>query len=216
MKKIQVLLIAILCCQTIFAQQKDVVTSKSKKTETKVDDKMPQIFANLSSGINNPNGIFGIGIDARVAPKVLVGLGIGSSSWGAKMNLKSMYFFNDNFLGGAIGLSLNYSSGVNYEKGSKYLFAITEKNGNRYNAYGTFGSTVSMNLMYGKYWKVSKRGRFFINTGLCGKFNKPNIDMYNANTNNKVVDDFELRTIKIQSPGGLVFAAGFLIRLNRN
>jgi hypothetical protein len=193
-----------------FAQGKVPSTKSTLSSNT-----TGKFYLNLSSGVNNPNGFLGLGVDATVAPKILVGIGAGLSTWGNKFNLKGMVFLKENHLGSAVGLSVNYSTGLDIAKNSNQTFEITTSSGSSQRIYGATNGATSVNMMYGRYWQLGKRSKFYINTGLVTKLNTSNVNMYDYNTDVPVTSSQAIRSIKIVSPGGLCFAAGFLVSLNK-
>jgi hypothetical protein len=187
----------------------------TKANSTLPTDKIGKFYLNLASGFNNPNGFIGLGVDASVSPKILVGVGAGLSTWGRKLNIRGMYFLKANHLGSAFGLSLNNNSGLNINKNSSASFEITTPSGGRQRIYGTTSAATSINMMYGRYWQLGKRSKFFINTGVVGKLKAISLNLFDYNTNAPITNTETLRSIKIVSPGGLCFASGFLVSLNK-
>jgi hypothetical protein len=202
MKKI--LILAVMCGSSLlgFAQDK-----KDKNTASTKDGTEPKIYAVLSSGINNPNGFFGAGVDVY-KQRFLVGAGIGISSWGTKLNVKGMYFLHDNNIGGAFGAALVYSTGgtlTNVQSdinSSLYVDAVLK-------------GVTSFNLMYGKYWKVGARGRFFFLTGIASKLSSNIVTETYTGTNVPYNNTNSKKYFSTNSPGGIIASAGFQIRLNK-
>jgi hypothetical protein len=205
MKKISFLVtICILCTTNIFSQSVD--EKKERSVKSKMVVRNPKISINLSSGIDNPVGIFGVGFNYYTNKNILIGVGVGTSTWGTKFSVKGMYFTKPNFLGSAFGLALNQSAGFELDNAT----AIQTNN----SFYGRGGSVTSVNLMYARYWKLGAKSRFYIQTGIASKLNNPNMTFFYLNSNQIISSSsVDYKLIKILSPGGLVGNIGFDIVL---
>jgi hypothetical protein len=214
MKKIILLSVFAITANLVSAQNYQSSKKAKQKLVNESTNDAPKIFANLSSGINNPNAFIGIGIDVCFAKNMLAALGVGSGTAGNKFNFKGMYFLKDNYLGSALGLSLNFTSGVTSSVSNPSKTTSTPIASYDYK----IGSGISANLMYGRYWKVARTGKFFINTGLAFQLSKAKIELNYAGTTiplSTINYDLEYKSYNLFTPGGLVFAAGFLIQLNK-
>jgi hypothetical protein len=214
MKNFILLAICVISTNILCAQNYSDSKKKRQSNSSQTSSIGPKIYANLSSGINNPNGFIGIGIDVCFSKNILLGIGTGIGSAGNKLNVKGMYFLKENHLGSALGLSLNATSG--------FKSSLSNPTNTRSSPIISFdykySSGVSANLMYGRYWKVARTGKFFINTGIAVPISKVKVDLLYAGTNvplSTTTYDDEYTSLNFFTPGGLIFAAGFLIQLNK-
>jgi hypothetical protein len=195
-------IILLLATQNILAQDKVKKSKRAQKENGKV-------FVNLSSGINNPTGVFGVGIEGAVAKNIMIGAGIGSSTWGTKISAKGVFFLKENFHGGAFAISINHSSGFSY-----YKMKYEPKNSNTTYLLDTEGSRVtSVNLMYANYRNIGKKSKFYFQTGFAAKLNTPTTNIYYAGTTNTFNDKLYTQSLKFLAPGGLIANIGFLIAI---
>jgi hypothetical protein len=188
---------------TITTAQDKVKKSKRVQTEN------GKVFVNLATGINNPTGPLGVGIDAAIAKNIMIGAGIGTSTWGTKISAKGVFFLKENFHGGAFAISINHSSGFAYSK-MKY----EPKNSNTTYLLDTEGSRLtSVNLMYANYRNIGKKSKFYFQTGFAAKLNTPTVTIYYAGTTNTFNDKLYTQSLKLLAPGGLIANIGFLIAI---
>jgi hypothetical protein len=188
---------------TITTAQDKVKKSKRVQTEN------GKVFVNLSTGINNPTGPLGVGIDAAIAKNIMIGAGIGTSTWGTKISAKGVFFLKENFHGGAFAISINHSSGFTYSK-----MTYEPKNSNTTYLLDTEGSRVtSVNLMYANYRNIGKKSKFYFQTGFAAKLNTPTVTIYYAGTANTFNDKLYTQSLKLFAPGGLIANIGFLIAI---
>jgi hypothetical protein len=206
MKFKKIAILACLCSSLLCNAQSDKVRKTSK-----ADRDNGTIFLNLGGGFNNPFGFAGLGVDVAVHPHGMVGAGIGLSTWGTKVNLKGVFFFKENYHGGALAVSLNNNTGFNsnnfeYDRGNTgSIVKLDIKTSN----------AISANLMYTNYRHIGKKSKFYIQAGFVAPLVRPTIDITYSNNGTKFIESDRLyeKSLRIFSPGGLVGNVGFLIAL---
>ncbi|MFM2192951.1 MAG: hypothetical protein RLZZ118_1908 [Bacteroidota bacterium] len=201
MKKNILLLATLLLGNLLFAQDK-VNKSSSNKNDA-------QVFLNLGGGFNNPFGPLGFGVDIAVHPHVMVGTGVGASSWGTKLMLKGMYFRKEHYHGGAFGISIHQSTGITLDS-YKYQPA---NSGNTYSLNVNGAGITSANFLYANYRNIGRRSKFYLQTGIVAKLNNPTTSIKYAGTTIDFTDKKARSAIDISKPGGIVMNLGFLIAL---
>ncbi len=202
--KLKNLIVLLLVTNITLAQEKITETNTENTNTEKVPMQVQtsKFGINLSTGIDNPHGFLGIGLNVKASEKILVTGGVGLSTWGSKLAIRGLYFLKPNFLGSAFGISINRSTGFSLDNYS----AVTTNN----TAYGTVGGVFSSNAMYALYFKISPKSRFYMQTGLAFKISKPDMDLYIVNSSVPVMEgSAEYNAYKVISPGGFVLNFGF-------
>jgi hypothetical protein len=178
------------------------VGQASQNQSTDIGLKPIKIYLGLTTGINNPYGLFGL--NTELATKnVGISIGYGLSTWGNKLGVELKYYM------------------MNYKKGPDFRLVYTFNSGSNNfkidtrDASGNTTGTAVLNLLpissigtiIGYDWGLGKRknNKFHLGVGYSFALTK---NIYNQISGNQLSssEDFSMRLI---SPGGFTIALGF-------
>jgi len=211
MKRLTLIVAAILLCASSFAQKKNS-TGKNGTTHSKPGKKTqgrcPVVFLNASTGLNNNLGMLGVGADLAFASQGSVDMGIGLGTWGQKAYIGGKYYMKPCHAGWAFGGGLTYATGNNNFK---------------YNLETVYGTTQLVTLQLEpmanvfiaayKYWSVGRRAnRFYLELGWSHRLLLTTF----TQTAGDPLSDNSVKTVNALSPGGLIIGTGFCFGIPRN
>ncbi|MCC5920234.1 MAG: hypothetical protein LAT68_08520 [Cyclobacteriaceae bacterium] len=164
----------------------------------------PSYYLSISSGINNPAGIFGIGLEAAVNTVVSVNGTLGIGSWGGKFGANIRYYFNER-LGWAFNAGAAYTTGLSdLELEFDRTFVQGIGSGTRVVTFQLAPVPV-INLSMSRYWDLFNNGlgRVYIEFG----YSIPLVTQdYYTSSHPLTIDGEGL--MQILRPGGIVVAFG--------
>ncbi len=165
-------------------------------------------YLGVGAGINDATGILGIRFDAKISPKILLGVGAGIGGWGAKISFNAAYQTPSNW---NPFVSLTRSTGIDslptmLEARRDGGPTFTQKITLQYNPVNT------LNLGVQKQWFSRRGNRFFLNLGYAFALNTDR--SYLVKTPNTELSDVAIQTMKIIAPGGLIIGLGYQFKLN--
>ena len=166
MKKYFPLFITLLICSGLHAAAQDDTTQTTKH---KKPSRPPSCYLGLSTGINNPPGIFGVDFNICLGPAVTLDAGVGPSTWGNKLYAGAKYYLKDAHRSWAVGGGFSYSSGE-----ENVNLKLNTVNGDK--------ETISLSLkpqddgfiaIY-HYWTIGKKyNRFYVDAGKAVDLHTP-------------------------------------------
>ena len=135
-------------------------TDKKHKRSHEKPAKPPICYLGISSGINNPPGVFGIDFNICIAKYVTLDGGAGTSTWGNKLYVGSKYYLKPTQRGWAFGGGLTFNSGQVNRK-----FNIETINGRQQVTLDLKPQTNAFIAAY-HYWTLGhKYNRFYVDFG---------------------------------------------------
>ena len=196
------LILSLAACTSLqsVAQTRSYGTDEGRVKSSR-DVSCPKVYIALSSGINNPAGLAGVGVDLAIDSRVSVGGGIGLSSWGTKLALEGRYYFDECNRGWAVG------GGVTTNGGLRNVVLGLET------AHQGPGTPVTLdlhrktNLFFSGYrfFNLGRNNRFHLQLGYSQGLQRARYTVKSGHTLT-TTSDAVVRTI---SPGGIVLGLGF-------
>ena len=212
MKSIKLSIFLALFPMLVFAQNYNNTKNHTHFREVQKSG-VGKMFLNLSSGIDNPGGLFSIGLSATVSRTMLLSFDIGSGTNGTKFGLMGKWFLQNNYLGSAFGFGFSRSNGLHD------MPTTMTYNGNKIDVYANTKSVSVANFTYNYYVRMGRRSRFFVQPGLAIRFSSPQSVFFTRNMSPLDHTDTDyintVKTYKTLSPGGLILSAGLSFSLGR-
>jgi hypothetical protein len=194
------------CIIFIFMHNAHAKSFRIKGNEKKSQE--GTILLNITSGINNPDGLVGVSIGTHLNPKLAINLGLGLSSFGWKINIRGLYFLkNTEGKGLAVGGALQYNTGLKYTMAGATLPLSNDRTGK-----GSTSGVISFNTLIGYHFKLSNDVRFYIQSGLGFRITQPSINFKYTGTNIPINYQDE-RLLNFYAPTLLHLGSGISIRL---
>ncbi len=164
-------------------------------------DETPKLFFGLSSGINNSVGVLGLQMDAVIDKNMVLGVGIGLSSWGYKMAAYFQSYSGSPYkFYGKGGLSWN--SGL-----PDFEVELELKNGDMQDVMMDLNPVTNGILALGYAWKVGRRNKIYLEGGYA--INLKNKDYYTLIDDSVELSSTSERVLRVLRPGGLIISLGF-------
>jgi len=166
MKKYLSLSIALLICTFTYAaptDTADVIMRHGKPT------KPPVCYIDLSTGINNPPGVFGVDFNICLGPAVTLDAGVGPSTWGNKLFVGAKYYLKDAHRSWALGGGFSYSSGE-----ENVNLKLNTVNGDKEKISLSLQPQDDGFVAIYHYWTIGKKyNRFYIDAGKAVDLHTP-------------------------------------------
>ena len=211
MKKLTLLVIAILLGTYAFAQDDDVVAKKKEPKNSRIEKKKagrcPLVYINLSTGLNNNNGIIGVGVDLAVAQHVSVDMGLGIGTWGNKFYAGAKYYLKPCQVGWAFGGGVTYATGLSdFHQNMETVYGYTEP------VVVDLQAKANIFIAAYKYWNIGKKhNRIYLELG----WSQPVAPTQIRQTEGDPISDKSVKTLNAISPGGLIIGAGLSFGMPR-
>ncbi len=159
-------------------------------------------YLGISTGINSPSGAIGLRLDSKLSDKVMLGVGAGLGSWGYKISFTGYYQTPSNWCP---------MFGIGRASGAPEVPITIQESGKLDRTININLDPVTYaNLGVQKQWFTNKGNRLFIELGYCFAFNNNAFKPVNPAEKLSV----ETRqVINFISPGGLIAAFGFALKL---
>lgn len=201
MKLLRMAIPLLLLSITTMAQQQKLISSdKGKSNNETTGLGGSKIYLGLNTGLENPNGLFGVSIDFSPVQKVSIAAGVGSGSWGTKSFVEIRRYLGERCLGWAGALAFTHSSGVrNISLNANTVW------GDRTVVFDFYPvNTVSFGMY--RFMHVGRRSnRFSYSIGYSVRLTN---DLYNIKSGDVLSDRGE-SVMKVMAPGGLMFGLGY-------
>ena len=172
-----------------------VTVRKNKKNSRESSD----VYLDLIGGLNNPTGLLGLQIRKSLVDNLLfLDAGGGYSTWGYKFNT-GVTINSEDRIGYSFSAGISYNTGIkNYSSNELTVNNTTE--------------TICLNLlpqlniygMIGKYYKLGKRSRFYIQTGYSYSLSKDKFQQVSGAT----ISNDSKNLYELLSPHGLILSMG--------
>jgi hypothetical protein len=174
----------------------------AKEPFTSSKDTLPKFYLGVGAGINNYTGLLGIGADVSIHKGLVLKLGCGSGSWGAKLTA---------------GIKLENRSSDGWGVGSSYSICMGQK-GVKLKLETTSGTkdvtidllkagTLNLNATYS--WVYHNYNRLFLEFGYAIPLESNSYEI----TDGSVLSDNAKKELRIIQPGGLILGLGFMFAL---
>ena len=192
-----------LASQAVGQGQGGFDSTSGRVSYTKKKQRPPFALIGVSSGINNPSGMLGVDFEFPIKKYLVLGTGLGFSSWGNKSHFDCKYFIKRRQLGWAVTAGLAFNSGVYNFRARLHTVNNTRQEVTfNMNPVGTFYLGVA------RYFRCGKGpNRFFTTAGWNVPFSPPN---YQIVYNGPGLADQSSRYIRFREPGGLMLGLGML------
>ena len=212
MKKLTLLFIAVLLGTYAFAQDDDVPTKKRAPKNTRIENKRaancPFAYINLGTGLNNNNGLIGVGVNLAVAQQASIDMGLGIGSWGYKFYAGAKYYLNPCQVGWAFGGGVTYATGLSdFHQNMETIYGVTEP------VVVDLHAKTNFFIAAYKYWSIGKRyNRIYLELGWSLAVTPTQI----RQTEGDRISDNSVKTLNAISPGGLIVGAGLSFGMPRS
>lgn len=201
MKQLRMVGALLLLSITTMAQQQKLITSNNSKSVSESNSlNNSKIYLGLNTGIENPNGLFGVSIDFAPVQKVSIAAGVGSGSWGTKSFVEIRRYLGDNCLGWAGAIGFTHSSGLrNVSLNANTVW------GDRTVVFDLYPvNTISFGMY--RFIHVGQRSnRFSYSFGYSVRLTN---DIYDVKSGD-VLSDHGESVMKVMAPGGLMIGLGY-------
>ncbi|MEQ8469911.1 MAG: hypothetical protein RIC35_01930 [Marinoscillum sp.] len=194
MKLIPLLLTAILSIALL-----DTATAQYEE-----DYASPDLYLDLSSGIDNHTGILGIGAMFPFNKKMALRAGAGIGAWGGKLSA-GIKFEDRETNGWGFGLSYSHCPGL-----EDMDITFTDASGGSRVVNLDLLQVGSINFTINRNWVFRNKNIFFLETGYAAQTGRK--DCYQVNDGSTLTPEEDL-LMQILRPGGLILALGIRIGL---
>lgn len=194
MKKITLSLLAMFFTIVAYSQ-----TQVNPFLKTEVTS--PQVFLGFSTGIDNMIGIVGPQLEVVVVDKLIVGGGIGLSSWGTKWAV-NLQFYPNGWHKFYLKTGYSQNSGLDQVE-----LELELSSGNTEMVMMDLKPVGNLFFTAGYAWKMGKRNKFYLEGGYA----LPLIaeDYYVLYDETIKLSQNSEQVLRVMRPGGLVIALGF-------
>ena len=210
MRRYTLLLMTLMLCTTAYARKSDSTTTGNKMLHGK-PVKPPACYIDLSTGICNPSGYFGVDFNIRLGKYITLDAGAGQGTWGNKLYFGGKYYLKQYQRGWALSGGITFSSGVETLNRrlptinhtiERVALALNPEN----NAY----------LAVYHYWNLGRRyNRFFVNIGKSVALHP---EHFHQKYGSPITEEAK-NQVRIFCPGaflgGLMVGTGFSFGLHR-
>lgn len=162
------------------------------------------LFLGVGTGLNATTGIFGLRFDARVSDKVMLGVAAGIGSWGGKISFSGNY---QTASGWCPMISISRASGAD-----SIPMALELANGQTKTIAMRLDPVNVITLGVEKQWFTARGNRFYLDLGYAIPTTAGN--PFSTVNPFDVISPNSTRAMKFASPGGLVVAFGFALKLS--
>jgi hypothetical protein len=178
-------------------------SSYKQGRKNKVDTCTTLIAVDIGGGINNKQGILGMGLGFNISPYIAITGGVGAGSWGniakyyseMRLSLSNRYVHKNSY---AIGMGITYYPGA-------WLEDSINDNSYRYYVYPQRNYFICLynmtNILYDDGFR--RGGRFYYNIGWSFRHSSKTISIVNLTPE-------QIAKKKI-APGGFIIAVGWLL-----
>lgn len=181
--------------------------STTAQSQFRSDFDQSDIYLELSSGIDNHVGLFGLGILYPINQKVAIRGGAGIGIWGLKTSL-GVKFQNLETQKWGFGIGTSYCPGV-----KEFEMNLSDDPAYEEIFYIKMKPAGSLNLTANRSWKFSSNMIFYMETGYAIPLSssKP-VDFKDPDGYLTSQDEADLQALmNVLKPGGLILALGFQI-----
>lgn len=199
----------------LFAQHNDEIAPKEsdeaagkESSCTERPTNCAPFYITTSTGFNNNTGIIGVNFDVPVSAHVMIGGGMGASTWGSKLFAGAKYFLRPSCgLGWAFGAGITHSSGArNFHTDMETILGTTEQV-----RLNLSPQTNAMMAVY-RYWHLGcGSNRFYAEAGWSTPFSDKG--RYRQTGGIPISKDAS-DVVNALSPGGPILAIGFSFGLH--
>jgi hypothetical protein len=206
MKRYFLLLAILSCCLHSIAQQSDSTSTRTKRNKHAKPAKPPVCYIGLSTGLDNPAGVFGLDFNIRVANYITIDAGAGPGTWGNKLYLGGKYYLKEAHRGWALAGGFTFSSGEENVR----LHLSTLNNGTERISLSLKPEDNAFIAIY-HYWNLGKKyNRFFVDFGKSIALTPPHYHEIGGDP----LSDQARNRIRNLSPGG--FLGGIMLGVGVN
>jgi hypothetical protein len=167
---------------------------------------LPKFYLGIGSGINSYVGMIGLGADVRILNPLFIRAGIGIGSWGTKTTIGIKYE-RKHTKGWVYGIAYESSSGLKDFKTKLEVDTLSSTIKKEVTIDLLRASSVNLTASYN--WIFKKHNKFFIEFGYGIRVEQ---HPYKVKDNSKLTN-LSIQTLRILSPGGLVFGLGVMFAL---
>ncbi|MFT6844961.1 MAG: hypothetical protein ACJAUV_001150 [Flavobacteriales bacterium] len=166
----------------------------------------PRLYVGIGTGINAPGGGLGMYIEVPITQMVRFSGAAGYGSWGSKLTGTILFNKNPFGLKSSVGFGFSYALG-NIDYNSELQFEQTgfifptESD----EAEIDLQPGQSVNLIYNYSWKIGKKSKLTLHTGLAVNITPNNYELRNKK---KLTEESKIM-LRSLSPGGLIFGVVF-------
>ena len=211
MKKYILIIITLLLHFGAQAALPDTTLPNGKRMRHEKPAKPPVCYLDLSTGIDNAPGIFGLDFNICLAKYVTLDAGAGPSTWGNKLYLGAKYYLKEAHRGWALGGGITYNSGQENEK--LKLNTIT---GDREQVGMSLKPQEDAFVAIYRYWNLGKKyNRFFAYAGKSIMLHQPRYHQIYGDPITQQAHDSIERLAPGGFLGGLIIGAGFSFGMYR-
>jgi hypothetical protein len=194
MKKLILLCLASLVISAAYTQTQLNPFLKNEVTS-------PKVFLGFSTGIDNMIGILGPQVEFVVVDKLIVGGGIGLSSWGTKWAVNLQFYPNGWH---KFYLKTGYSKNSGLDE---FETELELSSGNTEMVMMDLKPIGNLFFTAGYAWKMGKRNKFYLEGGYALPLVTE--DYYVLYDENVQLSETSKQALQMLRPGGLVIALGF-------
>ena len=177
--------------------------SVRKKSVTPSElDTFPEFYFGIGAGLNNYNGLFGIGAKYRIHKTFFLRAGAGIGSWGSKLSIGVIY---ERKHASCWSYGIGYSSCSGLRNFKTQLETVASApNTEEVTIDLLRASTVNLTTSYNWYFRRKKI--FYLEFGLAVAVESEPYSVKSAS----VLTDNSKRALRLLQPGGLIFGLGFM------
>ncbi len=162
-----------------------------------------QIYLGFGTGINSPTGALGVRFDGKVSDRVMLGVALGSGTWGNKIAFSATFLTKSHW---CPNVSFGRAFGVDSVPITRVVNGVTT------GTYGVRQEAVNyLSVGMEKQWFTKRGNRLSLNLGYA--FSMAAGNPFYAIDKTIVMTPEEKTVCRILSPGGLVVAFGYSFRL---
>lgn len=174
--------------------------------------KPPVCYLDLSTGINNPSGFFGLDFNICLNSYITLDAGVGPGTWGNKLFVGAKYYLKTAARNWAVGGGFSYSSGE--ENVNLNLNTVT---GNKEKISLSLKPQDDAFLAIYHYWTLGKKyNRFYVDLGKAVDLHAPR---FHEDPNYPPLTSDAVQKVKQMAPGyfigGIMAGVGFSFGLYR-
>lgn len=177
-------------------------TTAHNAQPVKNTDRPSKVYFDVSTGINNPGSMVGLGADFHVDKNVSIDAGVGLlSTWGYKLYAGGKYFLQPNHKGSAFSGGITYNTGL-----PEFHIDLQTQSGTTENVQLDLASQVNVFVAWYRYWQLGKHNnRFYFTAGYSVATSNHKF----TQTGGSKISTASATVMKRLAPGGLMVGIGF-------